>query len=95
MHRLSRRDFLKASGTTALLSQVPHLAMAKSEDGYIDLVAKESKQSLYYEDGPKSDLWSYNGVTPGPEIRVKQGEKIKDNVLKKHADLSIKPLTIV
>jgi FtsP/CotA-like multicopper oxidase with cupredoxin domain len=77
MHRLSRRDFLKASGTTALLSQVPHLAMAKSEDGYIDLVAKKSKQSLYYEDGPKSDLWSYNGVTPGPEFRVKQGEKIK------------------
>ena len=77
MKRISRRNFLHFTGSAALLSQFPILSMAKSDDGYINLVAKETKQSLYYDDGPKSDLWSYNGSTPGPEIRVKQGEKVK------------------
>lgn len=77
MHPISRRHFLNLAGTAAVASQMPYLAMAKSDDGYIDLVASKSEQSLYYNDGPKSQLWSYNGATPGPEIKVKQGEKIK------------------
>lgn len=77
MPLLSRRNFLKATGAATAISSLPILSMAHAEDGIIDLVADKAEQSLYYEDGPTSDIWSYNGKTPGPEIRVKQGDTVK------------------
>lgn len=77
MYIISRRGLLKLAVAASAAVQIPHLVKAKSSDGYIDLVAENAKQSLYYEDGPKSDLWSYNGSTPGPEIRVKKGEVVR------------------
>ncbi|WP_188388647.1 multicopper oxidase family protein [Priestia taiwanensis] len=39
------------------------------------LVAKEEAQRL--SDGVVVPVWTFNGSAPGPEIRVKQGEKVK------------------
>jgi FtsP/CotA-like multicopper oxidase with cupredoxin domain len=33
-----------------------------------------------YEPGKRVEAWSYNGVVPGPEIRVTEGDKIRVNV---------------
>jgi FtsP/CotA-like multicopper oxidase with cupredoxin domain len=41
----------------------------------ITLVAKEEKQRL--SNGVVVPVWTFNGAAPGPEIRVKQGEKVK------------------
>lgn len=41
----------------------------------VTLVAKEAKQTL--KDGVVVPVWTFNGAVPGPEIRVKKGEKVK------------------
>ncbi|WP_369900061.1 multicopper oxidase family protein [Bacillus manliponensis] len=41
----------------------------------VTLVAKEAKQQL--DNGVVVPVWTFNGSAPGPEIRVKQGEKVK------------------
>ncbi|TPG75993.1 multicopper oxidase family protein [Brevibacillus laterosporus] len=39
------------------------------------LTAKESM--LHLDDNTMKNAWTYNGTVPGPQLRVKQGEKIK------------------
>ena len=51
--------------------------MAATDDGFIQLEAVKGQGRLYGEDGGLSDLWLYNGKLPGPEIRVKRGERVK------------------
>ncbi|WIY62936.1 multicopper oxidase family protein [Bacillus arachidis] len=41
----------------------------------VTLVAKEAKQKL--SNGVVVPVWTFNGSSPGPEIRVKQGERVK------------------
>ncbi|WP_028400088.1 multicopper oxidase family protein [Ectobacillus panaciterrae] len=41
----------------------------------VTLVAKEEKQQL--SNGVVVPVWTFNGSAPGPEIRVKKGEKVK------------------
>lgn len=41
----------------------------------VTLVAKEEKQKL--GNGVIVPVWTFNGSSPGPEIRVKKGEKVK------------------
>ncbi len=41
------------------------------------LEAKESSIEIF--DGYKTQVWAYNGTVPGPEIRVKLGDKLKVN----------------
>ncbi|MGG2066059.1 multicopper oxidase domain-containing protein [Bacillus sp. S14(2024)] len=41
----------------------------------VTLVAKEGKQRL--SNGVVVPVWTFNGSSPGPEIRVKKGEKVK------------------
>ncbi len=77
----NRREILKygakigASGA-AFLAAPYSLKVAFASSNYIELVAAPIKQSLVGEDGPLSDLWLYNGQTPGPEIRIKKGERV-------------------
>ena len=33
-----------------------------------------------YAPGKRTEAWTYNGVTPGPEIRVTEGDKVRINV---------------
>ena len=39
------------------------------------LVAAPARASLVGPPHPDTDVWCYNGRTPGPEIRVRQGER--------------------
>ena len=32
---------------------------------------------LFGEDGPRTGVWCYNGIVPGPEIRLSQGERLR------------------
>ncbi len=78
---LNRRSLLLGGASTAVsgLIHFPtvRLSQATAADGFIELTAAEADQNLYRQDGPTSKLWSYNGKTPGPEIRVKKGERIR------------------
>ncbi len=43
----------------------------------MDMVAQESEIEIF--DGYKTKVWAYNGTVPGPEIRIKLGDKLKIN----------------
>ncbi len=76
--RLNKRQVLKAiAGGTALLASPPLWQVVQAAQDFIEFTATPSRQSLVGPDGPVSDLWLYNGSTPGPEIRVKQGARVR------------------
>ncbi|MCT4656003.1 MAG: multicopper oxidase family protein [Cohaesibacter sp.] len=76
--KFNRRDFLKTGLGAAAISAMPgFLSISYAKDGFIEIRAMESEQKLYLGDVPASTLWTYNGSAPGPEIRVKQGERVK------------------
>ena len=75
--KISRRKLLAGFSSGVLASQLPSLLLAKTQDGFFELTAAPSKQRLYLPDAPTSDLWTYNGSAPGPEIRVKKGERVQ------------------
>ncbi len=49
------------------------------EEVVFDLVADESTISLF--EGVETQVWSYNGQVPGPEIRVKLGQRVTVNFI--------------
>lgn len=73
---ITRRNLLTAAGASALAAIRPPTAYARN-DGVIELNAGPSRQRLYAADGPLSDLWTYNGRAPGPQIRVRRGERVR------------------
>ncbi|WP_422383704.1 multicopper oxidase domain-containing protein [Roseibium album] len=75
--KLDRRSFLKTTLASCATAAVPQLALAKSSEGFLELKAANGKAHLYGDKGGASDLWLYNNRLPGPEIRVKQGEKVR------------------
>ena len=53
------------------------LAMAGTASDFFEIKAKPAEWSLAGPDRAASSLWTYNGVSPGPEIRVRQGERVR------------------
>lgn len=86
---MNRRSFLKASLAGGVSSLVPTFSLARAEtvkgtgDGFLELTAQMGRARLYGDDGGLSDLWLYNGSLPGPEIRVKRGERVQVRFLNK------------
>lgn len=76
----SRRTFLAgsvAAGVSAMLA--PIWPRGASAAPLREFKLQCTSASVQLSPGPtaKTDIWSYNGVVPGPEIRVKQGERLR------------------
>ncbi len=69
---LTRRDTLLAG---AALAAMPRAALAKAPPRI--LTPKPGMARLAPEDRPETAIWGYDGLVPGPEIRVPQGEKVR------------------
>ncbi|POF28691.1 multicopper oxidase family protein [Roseibium marinum] len=80
---MNRRSFLKASVAGCAATLMPTFSLAKSDDGFFELTAGKGQARLFGDDGGLSDLWLYNGRLPGPEIRVKRGERVRVRFLNK------------
>ncbi|MEP0337153.1 MAG: multicopper oxidase family protein [Alphaproteobacteria bacterium] len=74
---LSRRSFLAAAGAAAGMAAVPAWAVSSPPGRQFDLTAAPGDTHLIDSDGGKTKIWSYNGRVPGPEIRVRQGERLR------------------
>ncbi len=74
---LSRRSFLAAAGAAAGMAAVPAWAVSSLPGRQFDLTASPGDTHLIDSDGAKTKVWSYNGRVPGPEIRVRQGERLR------------------
>lgn len=75
---LNRRVFLSSTLGAAAAGMVPTiLRSAIASDGWLELTAGPSQKKLYRETSEPSDLWTYNDVTPGPEIRAAKGGRLQ------------------
>jgi len=78
---ISRRDVLKMGlAATAAMPFLPTLSLAQGEPeadyDYI-LTAAESKVQLGDEPFPKTAIWGFNAQSPGPELRLKKGQRVR------------------
>src|SRR4051812_25940032 len=75
---ISRRALLRAGGALAAIVMLPgRRAMAAEEVLERSLVADTGHTSFAGESFPATDVWCYSGSLPGPEIRVRQGARVR------------------
>jgi FtsP/CotA-like multicopper oxidase with cupredoxin domain len=80
--KLSRRRFVTAAGALASAAAGAgrlwpvRAETRREEDGFLVLTARPADKKLG-DEARLSRLWTYNGLNPGPEIRVKRGEKVR------------------
>ncbi len=72
---ITRRNFLEgACAGMAATTFSPLLPALAANSSALRLVAQAGKALLLEPGEPKTPIWGYNGVVPGPVIRVPQGE---------------------
>ncbi len=75
---ISRRSVLQsalAAGAAALLPGVR--PSAAEEELAATLTAGPASIPLVGGEWPETGVWAYNGLVPGPEIRVRQGDLVR------------------
>ena len=74
---ISRRAFMLAGAAlslTPVLKALPSLAAGARE---YRIVAAPGRVPLVGGDHPQTAVWAYNGAVPGPELRARQGERLR------------------
>ena len=72
---MDRRAFIAGVGAAALL---PELSFSETRPR--TLRAAAARQSLVGAAHPSTDVWGYDGRVPGPELRFRQGERLRIEV---------------
>ncbi|MFL6563838.1 MAG: multicopper oxidase domain-containing protein, partial [Burkholderiales bacterium] len=70
---MDRREFLLGAASLALVSRA---AFGQPRV----LRASITRQNLVGAAHPSTEVWSYNASVPGPELRFKQGERLRVEV---------------
>ncbi len=79
--RPSRRAFLAgALGSVALLAAVRWPALAADGAGEFALETAPAEAQIAPSPEPATRIWAFNGALPGPELRVRQGERLRVTV---------------
>ncbi len=74
--RLSRRALLRTGAGVALAAGTPSLrALGAAQE--LKLVAGAGRVPLVGAPHPETDVWAYNGTIPGPELRLRQGDRLR------------------
>lgn len=74
---ISRRAFLAASGGLALTALTPAWPASADNARRYTIKAAPGRVPLIGSEHPETAVWAYNGAVPGPEIRVRQGERLR------------------
>jgi len=76
--RVSRRALMLSASATALGS-LDRVRQAVANDGTkeLRLEAQQTVANLSGSGHPDTIVWAYNGTMPGPEIRVRQGDRVR------------------
>ncbi|HZM35692.1 MAG TPA: multicopper oxidase family protein [Burkholderiales bacterium] len=75
---MNRRRFLKLATAGAAASVAPSLALPA--DAPRILRAEHAEQHLVGATNPETAVWAYGGTVPGPELRLRQGERLRIEV---------------
>jgi FtsP/CotA-like multicopper oxidase with cupredoxin domain len=78
LHSVARRRFLQFAGAGTVAAVGAGLPLATTA-GAVEhrLTARQARVRLVPDPHPETDIWSYNGSAPGPEIRVRQGDRLR------------------
>ena len=73
---MNRRNFLRGTAilTCGLLPGTPPVSATQVQA--FSLSAEPGQAQLVPEEYPATDVWGYNGLVPGPELRTRQGETL-------------------
>ena len=74
---IDRRAFVTGAGAAVSALSLPRLSLAQTGPQAFDLIAGPVQKALYKDE--LSDLWAYNGLVPGPEIRARRSDCIRVN----------------
>src|SRR5690606_17168534 len=84
--RLTRRAFLAGSSGLAIVIMDGHGVRASVSHPHeislheVSLIADRARIALVGAPHPDTEVWCYNGAQPGPEIRVRQGGRLRVRV---------------
>ncbi|MCA0871413.1 multicopper oxidase family protein [Seohaeicola saemankumensis] len=72
----TRREFLKLGSSAAIGALIPSGLLASAQSP-VTLTALPANVQLAPTGYPKTEIWGFDGTTPGTLIRVKQGETVR------------------
>ncbi|MCF3595051.1 multicopper oxidase family protein [Rhodobacteraceae bacterium LMO-12] len=72
----TRRHFLMQGAATAAALALPRLAGAATP-GFVEIKAQTAAVQLAPTSYPRTEIWGYGGVMPGPEVRLAQGSRVQ------------------
>lgn len=75
--RLSRRSLLRGGGAAVLAAACPFRVRPARAGGPIRLRPAPGSAALLGEAGPRTAVWCFNEQVPGPELRLRQGERLE------------------
>jgi FtsP/CotA-like multicopper oxidase with cupredoxin domain len=79
--RLSRRSVLRNASALTISSLFTHTAYAVDRGLKEVRITAKSAHALLVGDGhPETRVWTFNGTVPGPEIRLRQGDRLRVTV---------------
>ena len=76
-HGISRRDLLAAGAAAAATAALPSGPVRAADIREHRLVAGTAQAPLTGQGYPTTAVWAYDGSVPGPEIRLRQGERLR------------------
>jgi FtsP/CotA-like multicopper oxidase with cupredoxin domain len=74
---LSRRVVLAGVGLMVTAATLPKYAFGQAGDGYRVLHARRGQAHLRGKSAAPTPIWGYDGMSPGPILRVRQGDELK------------------
>jgi FtsP/CotA-like multicopper oxidase with cupredoxin domain len=76
---VTRRRLLAGAGVTLMAIALPARSFGEDEasEGYRVLHARTGTAPLRGKDAPPTPIWGYDGLSPGPTLRIKQGDELK------------------
>ena len=74
---ISRRTFVLAGAALSLTPALKVFPASAAGIRQYRLVAAPARVSLVGGDNPETDVWAFDGTVPGPEIRARQGERLR------------------
>lgn len=85
---LSRRTVLCGAISLAGVGMAPKVAAADvpSQFRTFDLHARPSRVALVGDSSAETSVWAYDSSVPGPEIRVRQGDRVRISVANRLAE---------
>jgi FtsP/CotA-like multicopper oxidase with cupredoxin domain len=74
---VDRRGFLRVAAALATAPLAPALPARAAAQRLFALEPRVARVPLVGEPHPDTEVWAYDGRVPGPELRVKQGDRLR------------------